>query len=323
MSRKSRDHRSAPVPSVRQVAVSDEEDGRRLDNFLLARLKGVPRAHVYRLIRSGQVRVNGGRAGPQQRLESGNLVRIPPVRTASETGFRAAANGDVGWLESRVLIEDEDLIVLDKPAGLAVHGGSGVALGAIELLRLLRPDCRSLGLVHRLDRETSGCLLVAKRESGLRRLQAQFREGSTEKQYLALMHGRLPRGGSLVDAALLTTERRGGERHVRVDPAGKPSLTRFEPVERFEHSTLARVTLLTGRTHQIRVHAAHIGMPLVGDERYGQLPDAVAEAGELRKRLFLHATSLSFQHPREPRRIEAASEIPADLAACLSRLRRA
>lgn len=312
-----------PAPGVQLVTVDAEEADRRLDNFLLARLKGVPRTHVYRIIRSGEVRVNSRRAGPHQRLETGDKVRIPPVRVAAPGNPSAAVRPDsAAWIEGRILHEDADCLVLDKPAGLAVHGGSGVSLGAIELLRAARPTAGELGLVHRLDRDTSGCLLVSKRPSSLRRLQAQFREGTVEKTYTALLVGRLNGPERLVDAPLLTTERRGGERFVRVDEAGKPAMTRFIVEDRLPGATLARVVLLTGRTHQIRVHAAHIGVPLAGDERYGARPDPVAARCGLR-RLFLHAASLAFDSPRDGRVIRAESPLPEDLAAALARLRAA
>lgn len=305
------------------MTVEAEEADRRLDNFLLARLKGVPRTHVYRIIRSGEVRVNSRRADAKQRLETGDKVRIPPVRLAAPGHPSAAVRPEsAAWIEERILHEDADCLVLDKPAGLAVHGGSGVSLGAIELLRASRPTASELGLVHRLDRDTSGCLLVSKRPSSLRRLQAQFREGTVEKTYTALLVGRLNGSERLVDAPLLTTERRGGERFVRVDEAGKPAATRFIVEDRLPGATLTRVVLLTGRTHQIRVHAAHIGVPLAGDERYGARPDPVAERCGLR-RLFLHAASLAFDSPRDGRVIRAESPLPEDLAAALARLRAA
>ncbi len=321
MDRPEREAHPDPVAAVRTVTVDDEEADRRLDNFLIARLKGVPRTHVYRIIRSGQVRVNSRRAGPHQRLEPGDKVRIPPVRTAPGTAGRAIRPGSADWVERRVRYEDADLLVLDKPPGLAVHGGSGVSLGAIELLRAARPDARSLGLVHRLDRETSGCLLVAKKQSGLRRLQAQFRAGTVEKTYIALLLGTLKTGERTVDAPLLTTERRGGERHVRVDAAGKTALTRFTVAERFPEATLVRVTLVTGRTHQIRVHAAHIGLPLAGDERYGQTPDPMTARHGL-KRLFLHAAGIAIDSPRDERVIRVTCPLPNDLEAVLRHLRR-
>lgn len=316
------DRSDHPAATWRALTVTVEaaEADRRLDNFLMARLKGVPRTHVYRIIRSGEVRVNSRRAGPHQRLETGDLVRIPPVRTAPGSGGRPVLPGSAAWIEQRILFEDSDLLVIDKPAGLAVHGGSGVSLGAIELLRAARPQADGLGLVHRLDRDTSGCLLVAKRLAALRRLQAQFRAGSVRKVYSALLVGRLNGEDRLVDVPLHTRERRGGERHVRVDEAGKPAQTRFEVEERLPGATLVRAILLTGRTHQIRVHAAHIGRPLAGDVRYGLSPDPVAATAGL-TRLFLHASELSFDSPRDERVIRVESPLPAELRAVLDRLR--
>lgn len=294
-----------------------EEAERRLDNFLLSRLKGVPRAHVYRMIRSGQVRVNSQRASPDRRLAAGDRVRIPPVRLAVEPAREVRADR-ARWLEKRVLYEDRDLLVLDKPAGLAVHGGSGVRLGAIELLRAARPGAVSLGLVHRLDRDTSGCLLIAKRQPVLRRLQAAFRAGAVEKTYRALLLGRLGSGVRLVEAALLTAQRRGGERHVRVDSSGKAARTRFVAERRFDGATLVRVELLTGRTHQIRVHAASIGHPVAGDVRYGLDDDPVVRNFGL-ARLFLHASAIALEHP-EGNTLRVQCPLPEELAAVLSRL---
>jgi 23S rRNA pseudouridine955/2504/2580 synthase len=306
-----------PGPRVSQVTVDAEEADRRLDNFLLTRLKGVPRAHIYRMIRSGQVRVNSRRAGPDTRLAAGDRVRIPPVRVGLPGGASVRVD-QAQWLEKRVLYEDRDLLVLDKPAGLAVHGGSGVSLGAIELLRAARPQAGALGLVHRLDRETSGCLLIAKRPPSMRRLQALFRAGAVDKVYHVLLLGRLEGAGQLVEAPLLTSERRGGERQVRVSTAGKAAQTRFIVERRFDLCTLARAELLTGRTHQIRVHAAHIGHPIAGDRRYGPGDDPVVQQAGL-KRLFLHASGLAFEHPGgETLRVQ--SPLPEELVAVMDRL---
>lgn len=304
---------------ARNVTVAADEAGRRLDNFLVSRLKAVPRTHVYRIIRSGEVRVNSRRAGPEQRLEAGDRVRIPPVVSGPSSRARQLRPETADWIERQVLYEDADLLVIDKPAGLAVHGGSGISLGAIELLRAARPQAPFLELVHRLDRETSGCLLFAKKRSSLRKLQAQFREGTVEKTYLALMVGKLAAAERVVNSPLLTTERRGGERHVRVDAAGKPALTRFTVERRFPDATLARVNLVTGRTHQIRVHAASIGLPLAGDSRYGEQPDPVAARSGL-GRLFLHAVGIAVDSPRDERVIRVESPLPPDLAAPLQRL---
>ncbi|MEO7387082.1 MAG: RluA family pseudouridine synthase, partial [Gammaproteobacteria bacterium] len=310
---------NAAVPRAVRVTAGVDEAGRRLDNFLMSHLKGVPRSHVYRLIRSGEVRVNSRRVQASYRLISGDEVRVPPVRQP-EPGM-AAPVGRVraDWIEARVLHEDDDLLVVHKPSGLAVHGGSGVSLGAIELLRATRGPHANLELVHRLDRDTSGCLLIAKRPAALRALHAQFREGTVDKRYLALLIGRWPGRARTVDAPLVTDERRGGERHVRVDAAGKEAVTHFVPLERFPDAVLAEVHLTTGRTHQIRVHAASIGHPVAGDERYGVPDDPIVGRHGL-TRLFLHARSLGFQSPRtgEPISIEAAPG--EDLNAPLERL---
>ncbi len=310
---------AAKRPAARTVEVTGDEADRRLDNFLFARLKGVPRTHVYRIIRSGQVRVNSRRCGPERRLEAGDQVRIPPVRAAEVAAVTALRPDAVAWIEQRVLHEDPGLLVLDKPPGLAVHGGSGVSKGVIELLRAARPDARALGLVHRLDRDTSGCLLIAKKNSTLRQLQAAFREGAVEKTYLALLHGKLRPARKVVDAPLATFARRGGERWVRVDPAGKSARTDLAVERRYPGATLVRVGLLTGRTHQIRVHAASIGMPIVGDPRYGVDRDELAARLGLR-RLFLHAAELAFAGPGDGRLIRVQSPLPDDLVAALDRL---
>ena len=310
---------SADPPRVERVTVTSEEAGRRLDNFLLTRLKGVPRAHVYRLIRGGEVRVNSRRVQAGYRLNTGDEVRIPPVRQADARTPLPVGRVRADWIQECVLYEDQDLLVLNKPSGLAVHGGSGISLGAIELLRAVRGPREHLELVHRLDRDTSGCLLVAKRASALRALHAQFRDGSIDKRYLALLIGRWPGRARTVDAPLITDERRGGERHVRVDAAGKSALTRFIPLERFAEAVLTEVHLTTGRTHQIRVHAASIGHPVAGDERYGLADDLVVARHGL-KRLFLHARSLAFTSPHNgPLTIEAP--LGDDLTAPLDRIR--
>ena len=313
---------NAATPRAVRVTAGDDEAGRRLDNFLLTQLKGVPRAHVYRLIRSGQVRVNSRRVQASYRLISGDEVRVPPVRQPDATNAPPPSRLRADWIEALVLHEDTDLLVLNKPSGLAVHGGSGISLGAIELLRATRgPHC-NLELVHRLDRDTSGCLLIAKRAAALRALHAQFRAGTVDKRYLALLLGSWSGGVRTVDAPLLTDERRGGERHVRVDPTGKAAVTHFLPLERFPNSVLAEVDLGTGRTHQIRVHAASIGHPVAGDERYGPPNDPIV-AGQGLKRLFLHARALGFHSPGsgDPLTIEAA--LGDDLKVPLDRLREA
>jgi 23S rRNA pseudouridine955/2504/2580 synthase len=292
---------------VRQVEVGDAAAGQRIDNFLLAQLKGVPKSLVYRILRRGEVRVNKGRVKPSYRVAAGDQVRLPPLRLGLEKVPPRPSKALAAQLDQAVLYEDELVLVLNKPAGLAVHGGSGISLGVIETLRALRPGAE-LELVHRLDRDTSGCLLVSKRRSALRRLHAQLREGTVDKRYLVLLAGRLSRPVVEVAAPLRKNLLQGGERMVQVDLAeGKPARTVFRSRSRLGALTLAEVQLDTGRTHQIRVHAAHLGAPVAGDDKYG---DASVNA-RLRalglKRLFLHAAALSFR-PRDgepPIRVEA------------------
>lgn len=311
---------SGAVPRAVRVKAGEDEAGRRLDNFLMTRLKGVPRAHVYRLIRSGEVRVNSRRAKASYRLIAGDEVRVPPVRQPDHDAGPVAGRVRADWIEALVLYEDDELLVLNKPPGLAVHGGSGISLGAIELLRAMRGPHAQLELAHRLDRDTSGCLLIAKRPAALRALHAQFREGTVDKRYLALLIGRWPGRARTVDAPLLTDERRGGERHVRVDAAGKESITRFVPLERFPDAVLSEVNLGTGRTHQIRVHAASIGHPVAGDERYGPDEDPIVSTYGL-GRLFLHARSLAFRSPRGGNPVSVEAPLGDELRATLDRLR--
>lgn len=299
--------------------IDSERAGQRLDNFLLSQLKGVPRGHVYQLIRSGQVRVNSRRAAPRLKLAEGDRVRIPPVRQRLPAAIPAAGDG-LAWLEERIVFEDERLLVLDKPAGLAVHGGSGVQLGCIEALRVLRPKLKTLELVHRLDRATSGCLLVAKRRSALRLLHARLREGSVEKRYLALIRGRWQPARQQVTAAL--AERRGsGEFRVEVDPEGKPARSEFRLLESFaELVSYVEVRIDTGRTHQIRVHAAHLGHPVAGDERYGdaELNRRLRAYGL--KRMFLHAHAVAFDWGDDRGDFAASVPLPDELAEVLGKL---
>ena len=285
--------------AVREVLLDPERAGQRLDNFLLSQLRGAPRALVYRLLRTGQVRVNGGRARPGRRLEAGDRVRIPPLRLDERP---RPTPPRLEYLEQAVLYEDDRVLVLNKPAGLAVHGGSGLSHGLIEALRVLRPGERGLELVHRLDRDTSGCLLVAKRRSALRWLHRQMREQGLRKRYLALVQGHWPRRRTEVDAPLKKNQVRGGERLVRVDPAGQAAVSRFRVIRRFAGATLLEVELVTGRTHQIRVHTAHLGHPILGDEKYGD-PAANGDARSLGlRRLFLHAAEICWQAAEgEPR----------------------
>ncbi len=287
-----------PRTAVRTVKVPDDRDGQRLDNFLLGQLKGAPRSLVYKLVRSGQVRVNGGRAKADRKLQGGDEVRIPPVTTTEAGAERGPPPaGFLQRLEAAIVFEDARLLVLDKPTGVASHGGSGISFGAIETLRALRPE-QNLELVHRLDRDTSGLLIVAKKRSALTELQALMREdggSGIQKRYLTLLVGRMPDGVMSVDAPLHVGLRQGGERHVQVNPVGKPSLSHFRVLERRGGHSYCEVHIETGRTHQIRAHAQHIGHPVAGDDKYGDeaVNRRLREQAGL-KRLFLHAASLQF-----------------------------
>jgi 23S rRNA pseudouridine955/2504/2580 synthase len=308
-------------PAVEYVRVSEDEAGQRLDNFLLARLKGVPKSHVYRLLRKGEVRVNKGRAKPDYRVEPGDEVRLPPVRRP-EPGETPPRGRNAGLrLESCIIHEDERLIVLDKPTGIAVHGGSGLSHGVIEALRSARPDAPYLELVHRLDRETSGCLLIAKRRSTLRALHELLREGRVEKRYLALVKGRWELGEVRLEDRLRKTVR-GGERVVTIDETGKTAASIFRPVEIGSAASLLEVRIMTGRTHQIRVQAAEAGHPLAGDERYGDR-DYNRRMKQLGlERLFLHAASVGWEDPVSGEWRVYSTPLPDDLGEVLSSLER-
>jgi 23S rRNA pseudouridine955/2504/2580 synthase len=278
---------------VRHIEVTSEEAGQRLDNFI-HRVLDLPRSRVYRVIRKGEVRVNGHRAGPDTRLQERDKVRIPPVNVqpAGQAGQPPAAL--LKRLREAIVHEDAGLLVIDKPAGVAVHGGSGLSFGVIEALRALRPG-ETLELIHRLDRDTSGCLLVARTRSALRTAHALLREGRFEKRYLALLKGRWRLGHKRIDSPLRTDLRVGGERTVRVDPQGKASVSEFRPVQSFgTRATLVEVTLFTGRTHQIRVHAQHAGSPVAGDPKYGDTEFNSFMKSQGLGRMFLHAHSISF-----------------------------
>jgi 23S rRNA pseudouridine955/2504/2580 synthase len=301
---------------VRHFEVTDEEAGQRLDNYLHRHLGSVPRSRVYRVIRRGEVRVNGHRAGPDQRLQAHDRVRIPPVRLAPPREPGQPPRELVTRIEGAIVHEDENLLVLDKPAGAAAHGGSGVSFGIIEALRAARPG-EPLELVHRLDRDTSGCLLIARRRSALRELHALMRSNAFEKRYLVLVRGRWELGAKRIDVPLRTDTRVGGERTVRPGSAGKPSVSDFRPVQFFgKTATLMEVTLHTGRTHQIRVHAAHAGHPVAGDEKYGDADFNERLRGLGLRRMFLHAHSLSFSWPRGGE-FSINTPLPSELSALI------
>jgi 23S rRNA pseudouridine955/2504/2580 synthase len=305
----------------RSMEIGEEHAGQRIDNFLIAQLKGVPKSHVYRILRTGEVRVNGGRRQARHRLEAGDIVRIPPLRLPQAEAVELPENLIRTRLADRVLYEDEHFLALDKPAGMAAHGGSGLAFGVIEGLRKIRPEARFLELVHRLDRDTSGCLLIAKKRSALRGLHELFRaDRAIDKVYQALLCGAWARKHCVVDAPLKKNVLQSGERMVRVARDGKPASTEFRRMRQFAAATLVEARLFTGRTHQIRVHAQSIGHPVAGDERYGD------EARNLEfrrlglKRLFLHAASLSFPHPETGQALRIEAPMPRELQAFLESL---
>ena len=308
-----------PAPSVKTLTVDEDSAGQRLDNFLMRHLKGVPKTHVYRIIRSGEVRVNKGRASAEQRVEAGVLVRLPPVRVSAQV--QAKADAPAPAREFPVLMEDEALMAIDKPAGVAVHGGSGVSFGVIEQLRRARPASTNLELVHRLDRETSGVLLVAKKRSALKNLQDQFRDRETGKTYLALVLGLWPSNKKVIDSPLFKyTVETGvgeGERRVKVvdkdDPNGMRSITLVRVARTVGPYTLLEGTIKTGRTHQIRVHLASQGHPIAGDDKYGDFEHNKLLHKMGLKRMFLHAWQLKFQHPQSHRPVSLQAPLPPEL----------
>ncbi len=314
----------AATLAVKWLRVDEESDGQRLDNFLLRHLKGVPKTHVYRIIRSGEVRINKGRASAQTRVVTGDEVRLPPVRVSDKVAEKA--EHPAPGREFPSLLEDDSLMAIDKPAGVAVHGGSGVSFGVIEQLRQSRPQAKLLELVHRLDRDTSGILLVAKKRSALKHLQDQFRERETGKTYLALVKGSWPVSLKVIDQPLHKFLLPDGERRVRVttseDPDGLRSITLVKVAQRLSGATLLEVTIKTGRTHQIRVHLASQGHPIAGDGKYGdfewnrQLQKPSAGPGL--KRMFLHAWRLQFNHPVSAERIALQADLPPQLKAYIN-----
>ncbi|MDO6745771.1 23S rRNA pseudouridine(955/2504/2580) synthase RluC [Gilvimarinus sp. 1_MG-2023] len=324
---------SKPAPSlddrfarVQLLEVDADLAGQRIDNFLVARLKGVPRTHVYKLLRKGEVRVNKGRIKADYRIKAGDMVRLPPIKVAARTPPGKLTQGLGRKLSEAVLYEDDGMLVINKPPGIAVHGGSGVNLGLIEALRQLRPEARYLELVHRLDRDTSGCIMVAKKRSYLRHLQQCLREktagaDSITKVYQALAVGRWPKGAAEVRAPLLKLDLAGGkERIVKVHSDGKHSLTRFKVLERYEGFTLLEARPVTGRTHQIRVHAQYKQCPLLGDEKYGRDEVNLQMRKLGAKRLFLHASSLTFHLPHELGRVTVEAPLADDLALFIQKL---
>jgi 23S rRNA pseudouridine955/2504/2580 synthase len=317
------------APQVKTILVEEDSAGQRLDNFLMRHLKGVPKTHVYRIIRSGEVRVNKGRASADSRVQAGDAVRLPPVRISERVAEKTQAMLEnvaraAPSREFVILFEDDYLLAIDKPAGVAVHGGSGVSFGVIEQLRMARPQAKFLELVHRLDRDTSGILLIAKKRSALKNLQDQFRERETGKTYLALVAGHWPANKKVLDKPLHKYLLPDGERRVKVvssdHPDAMPSVTLVKIRETSAAGfSLLEVTIKTGRTHQIRVHLASEGFPIAGDDKYGDfdLNKALLRSGTspVLKRMFLHAWRLQFTHPASGERMQLLADLPPDLEA--------
>ena len=310
---------AARPPEVKNLAVDEESAGQRLDNFLLRHLKGVPKTHIYRIIRSGEVRVNKGRASADTRVEAGDLIRVPPLRVSESTQAKTLAPAPAK--EFPVLMEDDGILAINKPSGVAVHGGSGVSFGVIEQLRQARPAARMLELVHRLDRETSGVLLVAKKRSVLTNLQDQFRERETGKTYQALVLGQWPSNRKVIDMPLekylIGPGEAEGARRVRVgardDPKGQRAITLVRVAKLVGDYSLLEVTIKTGRTHQIRVHLASLGHPIAGDDKYGDFEQNKALQKLGLKRMFLHAWRLQFKHPQTGQLATLQAPLPPEL----------
>ncbi|WP_394787425.1 RluA family pseudouridine synthase [Rhodoferax sp.] len=316
-------NKSPPMPEVKFITVDADDAGQRLDNFLVRHLKGVPKTHIYRIIRSGEVRVNKGRAAADTRVNGGDVVRLPPTRTSERAAEKAEAMATTAPArEFPILLEDEHLLAIDKPAGVAVHGGSGVSFGVIEQLRRARPQAAFLELVHRLDRETSGILLLAKKRSALKNLQDQFRERETGKTYLALVIGQWPSNKKVLDKSLHKYLLPNGERRVKVvakdDPDGMRSLTLVKVAQQLPGFSLLEVTIKTGRTHQIRVHLASEGFPIAGDDKYGDFEANKALLKQGLKRMFLHAWRLQLSHPASGESVVLNAALPDELQSFIS-----
>ncbi|MCT8986113.1 23S rRNA pseudouridine(955/2504/2580) synthase RluC [Shewanella phaeophyticola] len=313
------------TPQVEYVTIDEDHFEQRIDNFLLTKLKGVPKSMIYRIVRKGEVRVNKKRIKPEYKLQIGDIVRVPPVRIA-EKDYRTAPSANlsrVSQLEARIIHEDTHLIVLNKPAGIAVHGGSGVDYGVIEGLRSLRPQQKFLELVHRLDKDTSGVLLVAKKRSALKHLHEQLRSKTMQKDYLALVRGDWQASDKVVKAPLLKITLKSGERMVRVNKEGKESETRYKIMQRYQGCTLVKASPVTGRTHQIRVHCQYTGHAIACDDKYSeqQFDDSMRALGL--DRLFLHAAELKFTHPENNEIMQVKAPLDDVLLNTLNKLKRA
>ncbi|WP_100641094.1 23S rRNA pseudouridine(955/2504/2580) synthase RluC [Alteromonas facilis] len=311
---------SNPNNQVQFHEIDEDHQGQRVDNYLLAKLKGVPKSLVYRIVRKGEVRVNKKRVKPEYKLQAGDTLRIPPVRQSEPNALPSVKLDKVANLESFILYEDDRLMVINKPSGLAVHGGSGLSFGLIEGLRALRPQAKFMELVHRLDRETSGCILVAKKRSALKHLHQQLRDKHVDKRYWALVSGQWPDNRFKVKAPLHKNVLQSGERMVFVNPQGKPSETRYRILSAFEKCTLVEASPITGRTHQIRVHCQHAGHSIACDPKYGDpVFDQHMKSLGL-DRLFLHARSIAFIHPQTEKQVRFEAPLDAALTQVLAKL---
>lgn len=308
------------MQTIQHLAVTNDYSGQRLDNFLMSRLKGLPKSRLYRIIRKGELRINKKRVKPDYRLQAGDIIRIPPLRLAPLATKNKLNEKLAGLLEKAIMFEDNYFLALNKPSGMAVHGGSGIHLGVIEALRLLRPELKFLELVHRLDRDTSGCLLLAKKSSVLKEVHELLRSGQVKKTYIALVAGHWPKSLLKIDAPLYKNQLQSGERIVRVQTEGKSSLTEFSVQHYYADSTLVTAMPITGRTHQIRVHAQFAKHPIIGDEKYGdkEIDKKMRSLGC--KRLFLHASQLEFTLRSTEKLITLNAGLPKDLSEVLRRL---
>ena len=305
---------------VQFFEVDADQSGQRIDNFLRTLLKGVPKSLIYRILRKGEVRVNKKRVKPEYKLCDGDSIRVPPMRVSDPADPPSTKLDRVATLESHILFEDEAIIVVNKPSGMAVHGGSGLSFGVIEALRALRPDARFLELVHRLDRDTSGCLLIAKKRSALRNLHEQLRNKSVDKRYQALVVGQWPESRHKVKAPLQKNILKSGERLVSVSPEGKESETRYRLLQSFNNASLVEASPITGRTHQIRVHCLHAGHPIACDDKYGDGEFETKMRNLGLQRLFLHAHRLSFIHPVSNQKMTFEAPLDENLSQTLAKL---
>lgn len=309
---------SKDISKAQLIEITDIYEGQRLDNFLMKLLKKVPKSHIYRIIRKGEVRVNKGRCPAKRKLIVGDIVRIPPLKMAKEKQLTCAPHYLISCLKRNILFEDDAMLVINKPSGFAVHGGSGISSGIIEALRELRVDSRFLELVHRLDRDTSGCLIIAKKRKALCTLHEYFRGDGVKKSYLALLCGRWKKKKLMVDQPLLKNISQGGERMVKVSTSGKPSKTLFRRIALYPDTTLVEASPYTGRTHQIRVHAAWLGHAIIGDKRYGKNQPDKDFKHPRHQRLFLHAHKLQFAHPVSGEMLHLVAPLPDNLQVLLN-----